>query len=64
MRVLSGGGLCLTLGCDRIPLAAVSSVRGKNGSQGSREEEATAVVQVNGDSSDEKRVISGDVLKK
>lgn len=42
----------------------MSSVRGENGSQGSREEEATAVVQVNGDSSDEKRVISGDVLKK
>lgn len=49
-NIMSSGGPCLTLGCNRIPLAAVNSVRDKSGSRGTSEEEATAVVQVSDDS--------------
>lgn len=56
---MRNGGLCLTL-------AAVSSMKGKGGSRGTGEEEATVVVQVSDDSDgsgrDEKRVNS-DLLK-
>lgn len=50
---MSSRGPSLSLSWDRIPLAAVSSVRGEGGSQGPGEEEATAVVQVSDDSRDE-----------
>lgn len=50
---MSSRGPSLSLGCDRIPLAALSSVRGKGGSQGPGQEEATAVDQLSDDCSDE-----------